>query len=88
LDARVPPQSLKPPGDTVDFAEIGTLLRRRFWVIVLFAAAGTILALIAVFTAVPQFTATGALYLGDAQIRPVCSVRILPRKAISRRRSS
>ncbi len=67
MDARVPPQSLKPPGDTVDFAEIGTLLRRRFWVIVLFAAAGTILALIAVFTAVPQFTATGALYLGDAQ---------------------
>ncbi len=51
----------------MDFAEIGTLLRRRFWVIVLFAIAGTLLALIAVFTAVPQFTATGALYLGDAQ---------------------
>ncbi len=51
----------------MDFAEIGGLLRRRFWVIVLFAMAGTIVALFSVFTAVPQFTATGALYLGDAQ---------------------
>jgi uncharacterized protein involved in exopolysaccharide biosynthesis/Mrp family chromosome partitioning ATPase len=67
LDARLPQQSLKPPGDTVDFAEIGTLLRRRLWVIALFAVAGTILALITVLTAVPQFTANGALYLGDAQ---------------------
>ncbi len=67
MDAGLAPQSLKPPSDTVDFAEIGTLLRRRFWVIVLFAMAGTLLALIAVLWAVPQFTATGALYLGDAQ---------------------
>ena len=67
MESALPPQSLNPPSDTVDFAEIGALLARRFWVIVLFVAAGTILALVTVFTAVPQFTATGALYLGDAQ---------------------
>jgi len=67
LDSTVPPPSLKPPSDTVDFAEIAGLLARRFWVIVLFVAAGTFLAIVTVFTAVPQFTATGTLYLGDAQ---------------------
>jgi len=59
--------SLKAASDTVDFAEIGALLARRLWVIALFVIAGTILALVFVFTAAPQFTATGALYLGDAQ---------------------
>ncbi len=67
MDATAPPPSLKPPGDTVDFAEIAGLLARRFWVIVLFVAAGTFLAILMVFTAVPQFTAAGTLYLGDAQ---------------------
>jgi tyrosine-protein kinase Etk/Wzc len=67
LTSTAAPPSLKPPSDTVDFAEIAALLRRRFWVIALFVLAGTILALAFVFHAAPQFTATGALYLGDAQ---------------------
>ena len=67
MDAALRPQSLKPANDTVDFAEIGSLLARRLWTIVLFVIAGTFLALIFVLTAAPQFTATGTLYLGDAQ---------------------
>ncbi len=67
LDLPVHIPSFKVPSDAIDFAEISALLRRRFWFIFAFFAAGTLLALVDVLTAVPQFTAHGALYLGDAQ---------------------
>ena len=59
--------SRKAASDTIDFAEITALLRRRFWIILGFFLAGTLLALVGLLIAVPQFTAHGALYLGDAQ---------------------
>jgi tyrosine-protein kinase Etk/Wzc len=67
LDTNVSLPLFRDPADTVDITEIFSLLKRRAWLISACVAGGAILALLYVLFAIPQFTATGALYLGDAQ---------------------
>jgi tyrosine-protein kinase Etk/Wzc len=53
--------------EMIDFREIGLILRRRAGVIVACVVAATLIAILQVFFAVPQFTSQGTIYLGDAQ---------------------
>jgi tyrosine-protein kinase Etk/Wzc len=51
----------------VDLGQIGFILRRRALTIAMFTIFATCLALFDVLFTIPQFTANGSLYLGDAQ---------------------
>ncbi len=53
--------------DTIDLGEIGRLIRRRIGFIAAIVLLTTVLSLLHVFFAVPQFTSRGTIYLGDAQ---------------------
>jgi uncharacterized protein involved in exopolysaccharide biosynthesis/Mrp family chromosome partitioning ATPase len=53
--------------DTIDLGQVMQSLKRSAKVIVAIVAATTFLALLHTLLAEPQFTANGALYLGDAQ---------------------
>jgi uncharacterized protein involved in exopolysaccharide biosynthesis/Mrp family chromosome partitioning ATPase len=52
--------------DTIDISQIVQSLRRRAGLIAAIVAAATFMALLHTLLATPQFTANGALYLGDA----------------------
>ena len=52
--------------DTIDIAQIVQSLRRQAGLIAAIVAATTLMALLHTLLATPQFTANGALYLGDA----------------------
>jgi len=52
---------------TIDVGDVVSLLRRRAAVIIAVVLVATIIAIVAVLFATPEFTAEGALYLGDAQ---------------------
>jgi tyrosine-protein kinase Etk/Wzc len=53
--------------DTVNFGEIFSLLRRRAGIIALFTIGAATLMALHVLFATPQFSARGALYLGDTE---------------------
>jgi uncharacterized protein involved in exopolysaccharide biosynthesis/Mrp family chromosome partitioning ATPase len=53
--------------DTIDLGQIAQILKRHAKIILGVMAATTLMALLHALTSVPQFTANGALYLGDAQ---------------------
>ncbi len=67
MDEKVSLPLFREPTDTVDMSEIVSLMRRRASLIGMCIAGGIFLALLVVLFATPQFTAHGALYLGDAQ---------------------
>jgi uncharacterized protein involved in exopolysaccharide biosynthesis len=62
----LPATTFHQPSDAVDLGEVGSLLRRRLGLIAFFVLGMTLCAVLYVMFATPQFTARGALYLGDA----------------------
>jgi uncharacterized protein involved in exopolysaccharide biosynthesis/Mrp family chromosome partitioning ATPase len=67
LSTNLPVTKFAQPNDTIDLGQVGHILRRRLGTIAFFVVGATLFALIHVLFAIPQFTAHGALYLGDAQ---------------------
>jgi tyrosine-protein kinase Etk/Wzc len=67
LSANLPTTNFQQPTETIDIGQMGHIFRRRAGTILFFVAGATVLALLHVLFSVPQFTARGALYLGDAQ---------------------
>ena len=62
----LPATSLAQPGETIDLGDVRSVLRRRAGTIGIFVVGATLFAIIHVLLATPQFTAHGAMYLGDA----------------------
>ena len=62
----LPATSFAQPNDTIDLGDVSSLLRRRAGTIGIFVVGATLFAIIHVLLATPQFTAHGAMYLGDA----------------------
>jgi uncharacterized protein involved in exopolysaccharide biosynthesis/Mrp family chromosome partitioning ATPase len=67
LASDLPLRPVLETSDTIDVAEIASLLRRKLFLIVIISALAGIFSLFRVMNAVPQFTAHGSMYLGDAQ---------------------
>ncbi len=67
LNAQISLPMFRETPDAVDVGELVSLLRKRASLIIGFTLAGGLLAALMVLFATPQFTAHGALYLGDAQ---------------------
>ncbi len=66
MASTLPATTFHQPSDAVDLGEVGSLLRRRLGLIAFFVLGMTLCAVLYVMFATPQFTARGALYLGDA----------------------
>ena len=62
----LPATTFAQPSETIDLGDVSSLLRRRAGTIGIFVVGATIFAIIHVLLATPQFTAHGAMYLGDA----------------------
>jgi tyrosine-protein kinase Etk/Wzc len=62
----LPTTTFAQPSETIDLGDVRSLLRRRAGTIGVFVVGATIFAIIHVLLATPQFTAHGAMYLGDA----------------------
>jgi tyrosine-protein kinase Etk/Wzc len=62
----LPATTFAQPSETVDLGDVSSLLRRRAGTIGIFVVGATVFAIIHVLLATPQFTAHGAMYLGDA----------------------
>ncbi|HEY1855726.1 GumC family protein [Acidocella sp.] len=62
----LPATTFAQPTETIDLGDVRSLLRRRAGTIGIFVIGATIFAIIHVLLATPQFTARGAMYLGDA----------------------
>ena len=62
----LPATTFAQPTETIDLGDVRSLLRRRAGTIGIFVVGATIFAIIHVLLATPQFTAHGAMYLGDA----------------------
>jgi tyrosine-protein kinase Etk/Wzc len=62
----LPATTFAQPSETIDLGDVKSLLRRRAGTIGIFVVGATIFAIIHVLLATPQFTAHGAMYLGDA----------------------
>jgi capsular exopolysaccharide synthesis family protein len=62
----LPATTFAQPSETIDLGDVSSLLRRRAGTIGIFVVGATIFAVIHVLLATPQFTAHGAMYLGDA----------------------
>ena len=62
----LPTTAFAQPSETIDLGDVSSLLRRRAGTIGVFVVGATIFAIIHVLLATPQFTAHGAMYLGDA----------------------
>jgi tyrosine-protein kinase Etk/Wzc len=67
VSVTLPAINIHDPQDHVDLGQLLHILRRRIKTIALFVACSTLIALLNVLFATPQFTVRGALYLGDAQ---------------------
>ncbi len=67
MSSNLPVVAYAPPHDTIDLGQVGHILQRRLGTIVIFVVLATLAALLHVLFTIPQFTAHGALYLGDAQ---------------------
>ena len=67
MSNNLPALVLNEPSSSVDLEEILALLRRKAGFIISVVLAGTFIAALAVLFAIPEFTAEGALYLGDSQ---------------------
>jgi uncharacterized protein involved in exopolysaccharide biosynthesis/Mrp family chromosome partitioning ATPase len=67
LSSNLPVVTYATSHDTIDLGQVGHILQRRLRTILAFVVIATLAALLHVLFAVPQFTAKGALYLGDAQ---------------------
>ena len=62
----LPATTFAHASETIDLGDVSSLLRRRAGTIGIFMVGATIFAIIHVLLATPQFTAHGAMYLGDA----------------------
>jgi capsular exopolysaccharide synthesis family protein len=62
----LPATTFAHASETIDLGDVSSLLRRRAGTIGIFVVGATIFAVIHVLLATPQFTAHGAMYLGDA----------------------
>jgi tyrosine-protein kinase Etk/Wzc len=67
VSTSLPAITFHDPQDQVDLGQLLQILRRRARLIALFVGGCTLIALLHVLFATPQFTVRGALYLGDAQ---------------------
>ncbi len=59
--------TLGQEGERIDFKEILSTIRRQIWKVLALTVVVTLLSIALVLHAVPKFTTTGVLYLGDAQ---------------------
>lgn len=67
MPVQLPAIGLRETNDTADFGQFIRTLRRRARTVLLFTALTAFAALLHALFAIPQFTAQGALYLGETQ---------------------